>query len=265
MMRRYLTLAVAVFLLGALTAAGLAIAKGSKGNKPVHVQVGELELTFNGGFSPTVLSRTVPTPISLDISGKIVRLGPEPHPPALKEFVLETDKNGEVDVKGLPTCAKPRIESVDTHHAELACGPAIIGRGTTDVGIKFPDQGEIPAHSKLLLFNGGAKGGVTTFYVHAYLTVPAPAAVVTTVKITKIHNGRYGTKSVASIPPIAGGSGSVKAFTLDVNRKFTYKGKKMSVLTLKCPDGKIQARGEAIFADGTKAKAEVIRPCTPRK
>jgi len=264
-MRRYLTLAVAVFLLGAITAAGFAVAKGSKGNKPVHVRVGELELTFNGGFSPTVLSRTQPTPISLTISGKIVRLGPEPHPPALKEFILETDKNGAVDVKGLPTCKKSKLESVDTHHAELACGKAIIGRGTTDVGIKFPDQPEIPAHSKLLLLNGGAKGAVTIFYVHAYLTVPAPAAVVTTVKITKIHKGRYGTRSVASIPPIVGGNGSVKAFTLKVNRKFTYKGKKMSVLTLKCPDGKIQARGEAVFTGGPRAKAEVIRACTPKK
>ena len=49
-----------------------------------------------------------------------------------------------------------------------------------------------------------------------------------------------------------------------MNRKFTYKGKKLSVLTLKCPDGKVQARGEAVFSDNTRAKAEVIRTCTPK-
>jgi hypothetical protein len=260
--RRYLAAAVALVALSCSIAVGLAVAKGN--NQPVEVEVGGLKLTFDGGFSPTVLSRTKPTPISLNVSGKIAKPGPEPHPPALKEFVLETDKNGAVNVKGLPTCKKGKLESVDTHHAELACPDAIIGKGTTDVGIKFPDQPEIPAHSKLLLFNGGTKGGVTTFFVHAYLTVPAPAAVVTTVKITKIHNGRYGTKSVASIPPIVGGNGSVKGFNLTVNRKFTYKGKRVSVLTLKCPDGKIQARGEAVFSDRTKVKAGVIRPCTPK-
>ena len=81
---------------------------------------------------------------------------------------------------------------------------------------------------------------MTTLFIHAYITVPTPAAVVTTVKISKIHNGRYGTKSVASIPKIAGGSGSVTSFNLKI-----IQGK--GVLTLKCPDGNIYAHGNAVF------------------
>ena len=68
---------------------------------------------------------------------------------------------------------------------------------------------------------------------------------MTTVKIKKVHNGRYGLKSVATIPKIAGGSGSVKSFSLTINKK--------GVLTAKCPDGKLQANATAIFSDGTKA------------
>ena len=75
--------------------------------------------------------------------------------------------------------------------------------------------------------------------------MPVPAAIVTTVKIKKIHNGRYGLKSVATIPKIAGGSGSVTSFSLKIDKKFTYKGKKVSVLSAKCPDGKLQAHGDA--------------------
>jgi hypothetical protein len=82
------------------------------------------------------------------------------------------------------------------------------------------------------------------------------------VKIKKVHNGRFGLKSVATIPKIAGGSGSVKSFNLTINKKYTYKGKKMSVLTAKCPDGKLQAHVTSIFSDGTKASAGIVRTCT---
>jgi hypothetical protein len=246
--------AVAVF--AALLIAGIAAAEA-----PVKVRTGNLELTFNGGFTPKVLSKTKPTPIKLAVSGKIATLDGT-HPPALKEFLLETDKNGAVNVRGYPICKSGQLQSQDSAHAEAICKKAIIGKGTTNVEIAFPEQKPIPVSSKLLVFNGGEKGGVTTFFIHAYITVPTPAAIVTTVKIKNIHKGRFGTESIASIPKIAGGSGSVTSFSLSVFKEFTYKGKKVSVLTLKCPDGKIQAHGTAIFSDGTKASAEVIRICT---
>jgi hypothetical protein len=184
------------------------------------------------------------------------------HPPALKEVLVETDKNGSVDVEGFPVCTSGRIQSTDTEHARAACGDTLIGEGVTKVGIAFPESGEVPVKSDLLVFNGGFKGGVTTFFIHAYITVPVPAAIVTTVKIKKIHNGRYGLLSTASIPKIAGGSGSVKSFSLKIGKKYTYKGKKHSILNLKCPDGKVQVAATAIFADGTKAATEFLRTCT---
>lgn len=39
--------------------------------KPVRSVVGEIETIFNGGFSPKVLSKTKPTPITFNISGQI--------------------------------------------------------------------------------------------------------------------------------------------------------------------------------------------------
>ena len=71
----------------------------------------------------------------------------------------------------------------------------------------------------MLAFNGGVSGGKTTLFIHAYLSNPIAAAIVTTVKVSKIHNGRYGLKSVAAIPKIAGGSGSVTNFNLTINKK----------------------------------------------
>ena len=51
---------------------------------------------------------------------------------------------------------------------------------------------------------------------------------------------------MATIPKIAGGSGSVTDFNLTINKK--------GYLLAKCPDGHLDAQGEAIFADGTRAK-----------
>jgi hypothetical protein len=249
-MRKYLLITTAVVALVALLVASVATAE-----KPVKVVAGNLELTFNGGFTPKTLSKKKLTPITLNVSGKI-RTKDGSHPPAMKEFLLEADKNSGVNVKGLPVCTASKLQSQDTKHAEAICKSAIIGSGRAIASIAFPEQAPIPADSKIIAFNGGVKGGVTTFYIHAYLTVPTPAAIVSTVKIKKIHKGRYGIGSVTTIPKIAGGSGSVTDFNLTINKK--------GVLLAKCADGKLQAHGTAVFSDGTRASAEVIRTCTGR-
>jgi hypothetical protein len=246
------TLALGAFL--ALVVAGIATA-----DKPTIVQAGNLKLTLNGGFTPKKLSKTKPTPITLNISGKIDTLDGT-HPPALKEVVVETDKNGSIDLKGLPTCTSGKLQAQDTKHAEAICPKAIIGSGTTNVEVEFPEQKPFIAKSKLLAFNGGVSGGKTTILIHAYLSSPVSAAVVTTVKISKVHNGRYGTKSVATVPKIAGGYGSVKEFSLTFDRAY----KNTPYLFAKCPDGHLNAKATSVFADGTKLTGSFVRSCTPK-
>lgn len=249
-MRKYLMLTMALAALIAVSVAGLA----TGAEKPVTVKAGNLEFTFNGGFKPSKLPKKKLAPITLTASGQIKTLDGT-HPPALKEVVVETDKNGAINVKGLPKCTAGKLQSRDTTAAEKACPKAIIGTGHTTVGVKFPEQPEIDVDSKLLVFNGGFSGGTTTLYIHAYFSAPVTGAIVTTLKIKKHVSGRYGLKTVATIPKIAGGSGSVKTFNLKINKK--------GVLTAKCPDGKLQARASAKFDDGTQVKkATIIRTCT---
>ncbi|HWC49701.1 MAG TPA: hypothetical protein VG448_12535 [Solirubrobacterales bacterium] len=177
---------------------------------------------------------------------------------------METDKNGAVNVKGLPVCTAGQLQSRDTAAAKKACPKAIIGSGKTTVEVALPEQKPILVNSALTVFNGGQSGGTTTFYIHAFFFAPVSGAIVTTVKIKKIHHGRYGLKSVATIPKIANGNGSVKSFDLKIGRTFTYKGKKESVLSARCSDGKLEARASSVFADGTRASAAIIRPCTSK-
>jgi hypothetical protein len=256
-MRKRLITTMAVAVAVAVTATSLAVAK------KIVVQQGNLKLTVDGTFSPKKLPKSTLAPITLDVNGKVETLDGK-HPPALKEFVVETDKNGALNAKGLATCSAAKLNSQDTKHAEKACPTAIVGEGKTDVEIEFAEQAPIVAHSKLIAFNGGVKGGTTTIFIHAFLTVPVPAAVVTTVKVTKVHNGRYGLKSVATIPVIAGGAGSPINFSLKLHRDFTYKGKKQSYFLAKCPDGHLNAKGSGVFDDGTKLVGSVVLPCTPK-
>jgi hypothetical protein len=248
-MRKYLMLTTALAALIAVSVAGLA----TGAEKPVTVEAGNLVFTFNGGFKPKKLPKNKLAPITLTASGKISTKDGK-HPPALKEAIVETDKNGTINVKGLPVCKSGQLQSRDTKAAEKACKKSIIGTGQTTVEVQFPEQAPIDVNSKLLVFNGGKSGATTTLYIHAYFSAPVTGAIVTTVKIKKVNNGRYGLKSIATIPKIAGGSGSVKTFNLTINKK--------GVLMAKCPDGKLQAKTTAVFSDGTKASAGIIRTCT---
>ncbi len=249
-MRKYLMLTMAIAALIAVSVAGIA----TGANKPVTVEAGNLVFTFNGGFSPTKLPKKKLAPITLTAEGKIATKDGT-HPPALTETIVETDKNGAINVKGLPVCKSGQLQSRDTTAARKACPKAIIGTGKTTVEVQFPEQKPIDVNSELLVFNGGFSGGTTTLFIHAYFSAPVTGAIVTTLKIKKVHNGRYGLKTVATIPKIAGGSGSVKTFSLKINKK--------GVLSAKCPDGKIQAKATGKFSDGTQAgPATIVRTCT---
>jgi hypothetical protein len=246
---------IATALCGAALAAG--------GEAPVTVKVGNLELTAGGGFSPKALSKTAQTPIGLRLEGAVNEADGS-HPPALREVIIEGDKNALVHVKGIPTCKSGQLQATDTAAAEKACKAAIIGEGQTTAQVAFAEQKPIDVPSKLLLFNGGEKGGKITLFVHAYFSNPISGAIVTTVTVTKHPHGRFGTLSVAKIPQITGGSGSIISFDLDIDRSVKVGGKIYNPISAKCTDGKLKVHVLGKFEDGTKAETEVVRACTSK-
>jgi hypothetical protein len=258
---KHTTCATFAAALGVLAAVVLSGSAGAQ--RPVAILLPNVEFAFDANFSPIALSKTKPTPIALGLSGQIKTVDGT-HPPALREFILDTDRSGAINVKGLPICRPRPVEERSIALANEICPDAIVGHGTMSVEIALPEQSPLLVKSALTFFNRGVKQGVTTLLMYAFLKNPVPAAVVTIVKIRKVHKGRFGTEAVFSLPVIAGGNGSVTAFDAKLYKRFSYKGKRANLVTLKCPDGKIRARAEAIFSDGTEAEAEVLRPCTPR-
>ena len=257
-MRKHLIWTLALGAAIAVAVAGIATAA-----KPTVVRAGNMILTVNGNVSPTALPANKLAPISLNSNGSI-RTVDGSHPPAAKAITVDFDKNGTTDVTGLPTCSAGKLQARDTKTVKKVCPDAIVGSGKTTVEVAFPDQTPFNATGPLVFFNGGKKGGVTTLLIHAYVAVPTPTALVTTVRITRIKKGRYGTRAVASIPTIAGGSGSVTDFSFTVNRKYAYKGKKKSYLLAKCATGKFFAHATAEFTNGDRISGGIVRTCTKR-
>jgi hypothetical protein len=256
-MRRRLLWTLTLGATLAVAAAAMAIAA-----KPTVVRAGNLVITLNGGVSPTKLPKHRLAPITLSVSGSIATTDGS-QPPAAKTVTIDFDKHGTVNAKGLTVCKAGELEARPTAAAKKACPKAIVGSGKTTVRVAFPEQKPFESTGPLVLFNGGVKGGVTTMYIHAYVNTPAPTALVTVVKIKKIHKGNYGTESMAAIPVVAGGDGSLIDFSLKIHRTFKRGGAKQSYLLASCATGKLFAHGTVAFTGGTEIEGNVVRSCTP--
>jgi hypothetical protein len=261
-MRRGVATTVAVGLVIAIALGGLAIAKG-KGAKPVVVRAGNMVMKLQGIVTPKVLPRHELAPIGFRGSVKLSTIDGS-HPPAFQEDVFDVDKNVSVSVEGLPVCRVGQLQARGTKEAEAVCGEAILGRGTATVEVAFPEQKPFDSTGPLVFFNGGERNGVLKVFAHAYVNVPAPTAVISTVEATRVHKGAYGLHIETDVPAIAGGAGSAIAAAFTVRRDYTYKGKRRSVISGRCPEGRIMARGTFSFSDSTSLSGALVYPCIAR-
>jgi hypothetical protein len=256
-MKKQLMWAVTAAMTLAVAIAGLALAA----EQPTVVREGKLVLTVNGGIFPKRLPKREAVPIGFHASGDLKTIDGS-HPPAWRESSFDVDRNVLIDVKGIPACAGSKLAAQSTKSAERACRGAILGRGSGGVEVSFPEQEPIEASGPILLFNGGERGGVTTFYLHTYVSIPAPTAVVAVARVTRVSKGPYGLHVQVSVPRIAGGAGSITHFELGASRFVTIAGKRHSFLYARCGNGRFLARGVVVFSDGTRLAGGLVRACT---
>ena len=230
----------------------------------LRLQVGNIIIVANGGFSPTSLPKNEDAPIKLHGFAKIKTADGSP-PSPLEKLVLEFDRHGSVETRGLQVCTPGKLAATTTAKARRLCPGAIVGEGFGKAVVNFPEQGPIPASSPLTLFNGPPKDGNPTVLGHAHITVPGPTTYVVQIEIQKIHDGRYGFKTVANFPKIAGGYGTPVYGRLTIGKTWKYKGKTLSYANARCADGRLQAKGEFTFKDGTFLQGTVFKTCTAKK
>lgn len=243
----------------AVSVTGFALAKSYQ---PTVVRTGDLIVTLNGGITPSELPRNEFVPIKAETQGTVTTASGG-HPPSAKSFVVSIDKSFAIEAKGLPVCSVARITATSTADAKRACRGAIVGSGSAEAEVAFPEQKPFSARGPLVFFNGGTRGGTTLLLVHLYASIPAPTAIVTSVAITKVNKGRYGLEAKAQVPVIAGGSGSITKFEFTVDRKFAYRGERRSYLMARCPTGTYLTKIQASFRDGSSLDGTVVRACAP--
>jgi hypothetical protein len=185
-------------------------------------------------------------------------------PPPLKHLTVEADRFGHLETRGLPVCSRQKLVATTTAQARGICPGAIVGSGRGSGVIEFPEQAPIPASSPVTFFNGPEVDGDPTVIVHAHLDVPAPTTYLVPVRIETIHKGIYGFRIEGDIPPIAGGYGSITDFRFDIDRKWSYRGEKLSYVYARCQIGRLQAFFTTLFVDGTELHSHFVHPCQVR-
>ncbi len=217
--------------------------------KPHTIRAGNLFLMDDGGISPSKLPKHEPGP----------GLGPyrredrdhRRQPPARgrdPEHRLRQDHPGERQgPAGLqagkargPLRPPSREEGVPRRDRRLRRG-----RGRS----RLPRTGAVRRQGPHRPLQRRSQGRHHALFVHAYVAVPAPTAVVARVRLTRINRGHYGIHTVSEIPKIAGGAGSVTAFRIAIDRRFT------SGVERELPDGQLSDRDllhrrEIQFTDG---------------
>jgi hypothetical protein len=243
--------ALVVLLVGAGSAAAL------------RLTLGNVVVVTDGGFTPTTLPKHHFAPIRLHGYGKISTSDGK-LPPILEKLTIWFDKHGEVVTKGLPICTAGKLQATTPSVARKNCSGSIVGEGYGTAVIAFPEQKPFTASSPITIFNGPPKHGNPTVLAHAYLGVPAPTTYIVPIEIQRVHDGRYGFKTEATIPKIAGGAGIPLYGRLRIGREWTYKGKRLSYANASCADGRLQGKVQTTFKDGTFLEGTIIKACKGR-
>ena len=225
---------------------------------------------FSGWVAPKRLPRHEMTPAAVNLQGRVSTTDGT-HPYALREVTIDFDRNLGLDARGLSAC-KPFLHHDPRKDLRGVCRTAVVGSGVAHFEYAFPEDRPILVRGDLIVYNAGRKDGVMTLYAVAFVDVPAPTAIVTPVEIRKIRGDRYGSRAVAKTPVIAGGSGSLLDFSLEIKRLFKYKGLQKSFVTARCPDRHLYLEISALFKNETESpgvpattaiKGATTFPCVP--
>jgi hypothetical protein len=242
----------------ALLAFGAALCGGAGA---ALVAVNDLVLRADGGFRPLSLPRHGFAPIRFQGYFDIAAKGGG-KPVALEQALIDFDRDGHLDVGGLPTCQPQLVAEATTEAARQACGGAIVGSGRIEAIV---DNGGavFPVSAPLTIFNGPRVGGNPTAILHARTSFPQPKTYMIIAPIER-RPGPFRYRVTLDMPPIADGLGAISRVEVDVGRRFG-PGNQRSYVAARCSDGVLDTHGRFSFADGTVIDGSVEKGCRVKR
>jgi hypothetical protein len=233
-----------------------------------RAQKGNLVVSLNGGISPRKLPRHDRAPVAVRLAGRVVTSDASPLP-RVNWIKLELAWRGKLDVQGLPICPRARLRGTTTRQARTTCPGAGVGDGRLFAKIFVPNQPPFDVNAHLTAFNGLTKERKPAVLIHAYATEP-PVSFVIPFSVHR-QEGSFKTVLVALIRRSAGPWPHVADFSVQVSRRFDYRGEEHSYLSASCPVPHgftaaplSLARATYTFDDGRQVGVETVRSCSPR-
>jgi hypothetical protein len=215
-------------------------------------------------IAPKKLSKKKQTPISLEVqTNTSSTTNPSGVPVPAVRAILDFDKDARIFTKGYPTCDQSQIEGKSTEEAERACHKAKIGGGSAHALLPVGKK-VFTVEQTVTAFNGKPQGGHPVVLLHSYGTTPLVVSTVLVGKVSNYNQLGYGPRRDVTIPPLAGGQGALTDFQTTIKKIYRFKGKRRSYVSASCPDRKLKARGQFVFADGQSLTPKVEQKCTPR-
>ncbi|HET7445962.1 MAG TPA: hypothetical protein VFJ57_15035 [Solirubrobacterales bacterium] len=228
-----------------------------------------LIVSFGGSISPRSLPRTGVAPIGVTVDGRI-RTASGRLPPALRRIVLEINRNGVLEDRGLARCRVDQIQPSSSGKALAACGPAQVGSGRVAGQIVVPEQRPFAFRGRIIAFNGRRAGGGRAILAHVYTSSPFSLSVVLTFSLARTP-GTFGTRLVAVIPRKTRRLLHITAFRLHLGRSYSDGGRRRSYLSAGCPapagfPGTTfpLVRAGYSFVGGTTIRNVIVRTCHAR-
>jgi hypothetical protein len=189
------------------------------------------------------------------------------YPPQLRKLQIEVNRQGHLDLEGLPVCAYDAIQPASSDRALAACGSALVGRGTFEADIDPSGQQPYPTQGELLVFNG-RRDGHPVLFGQIYSPHPFATSFVIIFAIHAKPKGRFGTVLSASLPRALGGWGNLTGIRMTLSRRYSFHGDRHSFLSAGCPVPKgfpgasfPLIRAGFTFADGQSPHVTVSRSC----
>jgi hypothetical protein len=197
------------------------------------VQKDNLRITLLAQVRPYKLPRTGTAPISVFIAGHLA--APKGGVPAqLRRLDIEVNRHALLRSGGLPSCRLSQLQPASSDRALANCADALLGSGRFWAHIVLPDQGAYPTHGRILIFNG-TRAGRPVLLAHIFTSDPFFTSFVLVFSIKRGSDGRWGTKLSASLPEALGQWGYVDRIKLNLGRRYSYRGKKLSYFNAGCP------------------------------
>lgn len=228
----------------AILACGM-LAEGALGAAMVETR--EIRLRLNADFQPLSLPKSSFAPVQFEGYLDIARPGGG-LPPALTQVVMDFDRDGRLDVAGLPTCAPEQIAAASVAEARGICKGAIVGSGKLEALVALPG-GLVPTRSALTIFNGPRQEGHPTAVVHLRLNVPTTQTYAFVVPIEK-RPGEFRYRATVNLPEFADGLAAITHINVKIGRRYTAGGVQRSYVAARCSDHILRSHGIFTFANG---------------